>query len=128
MDLLFHGLIQLLILRAPHWLVIIIILVFILILLVLSAIGIRNRIIQSSNRLKKQIQMLWLLILVAIIIGSIDLYFYQQIERFSLLLVSMPIILSFSFLNKRYGALATVLFYLTIAYAVIKFFLEQTLA
>jgi glucose-6-phosphate-specific signal transduction histidine kinase len=72
--------------------------------------------------------MLWLLILVAIIIGSIDLYFYQQIERFSLLLVSMPIILSFSFLNKRYGALATVLFYLTIAYAVIKFFLEQTLA
>jgi hypothetical protein len=106
----------------------IIILVFILILLVLSAIGIRNRIIQSTNRLKKQIQMLWLLVLVAIIIGSIDLYYYQQIERFSLLLVSMPIILSFSFLNKRYGVLATVLFYLTIAYAVIKFFLEQTLA
>jgi hypothetical protein len=101
----------------------IIILIFILILLILSTLGIRNRIQKSSNRLKKQIQIIWLLIAVAICMGSIDFFFYQQIERFSLLIIPLAILLSYSFFNKRFGTISTILFYLTIAYAVIKFFI-----
>ena len=101
----------------------IIILIFILLLLILSAIGIRNRILKSSNKFKKQIQILWLLIAMSILMGSIDLFFYKQIERFSLLIIPLAILLSYSFLNKRFGVLSTVLFYLTIVYAVTKFFI-----
>ena len=103
----------------------IIILIFILILLILSTLGIRKRILKSSNRLKKQIQIIWLLIAVAICMGSIDFFFYQQIERFSLLIIPLAILLSYSFFNKRFGAISSILFYFTIAYAVIKFFLVR---
>ena len=102
-----------------------IILIFILILLILSTLGIRNRILKGSNRLKKQIQIIWLVILVAISMGSIDFFFYQQIERFSLLIIPLAILLSYSFFNKRFGTISVILFYLTISYAVIKFFVDR---
>jgi len=103
----------------------IIILIFILILLILSTLGIRNRILKGSIRLKKQIQIIWLVILVAISMGSIDFFFYQQIERFSLLIIPLAILLSYSFFNKRFGTISVILFYLTISYAVIKFFVDR---
>lgn len=93
--------------------------------LLLSLIGIRERLITSSNRLKKQIQMIWLLVIISVVIGGVDYIFYQQIERFSLLMIPLSILLSFSFLNKRFGIMASVLFYLTIGYAVLKFFVPQ---
>jgi hypothetical protein len=103
----------------------VIILIFILILLILSTLGIRNRILKGSNRLKKQIQIIWLLIAVAMCMGSIDFFFYQQIERFSLLIIPLAILLSYSFFNKRFGTISVILFYLTISYAVIKFFVDR---
>lgn len=101
----------------------IVVLCFILILLVLSILGIRARILKSSNRLKKQIQIMWFMCAIAIGMGSIDLFIFKQNERFSLIVLPLAILLSYSFLSKRFELTATITFYLTIAYAVIKFFI-----
>jgi hypothetical protein len=99
------------------------ILIFISIFLILSFIGIRNRITKSSNRIKKQIQIIWIVLFLSICLGSIHLLYFKQIEHISLTTIPLAILLSYSFLNKRYSILTTFLFYLTIGYAVIKFFI-----
>ena len=98
-------------------------LVVISILFSLSIISMRSRLQKSSLRLKKQIRVIWVFILLSIILGSINFYYFFQIEDFSLLMIPLSILLSYSFLNKNYGILAAIVFYLTILYSVIKFFI-----
>jgi len=93
------------------------------ILLVLSVFSLRARLQKSSIRLKKQIQILWVFIFLAILLGVVDFIFFKQIERFSLLMIPLSILLSYSFYHKSYGIVATVIFYLTMLYSVLKFFI-----
>ena len=91
-------------------------------LLVLSVVSIRNKMQKSSIRLKKLVNMLWLLMIVGFIYGMIDFVFFDQIERFSFLMVPLAFFLPFSFTHKKLMGAASVLFYLTFLYSVINFF------
>jgi hypothetical protein len=91
-------------------------------LLVLSVVSIRNRMQKSSIRLKKLVNMLWLLMIVGFIYGMIDFIFFDQIERFSFLMVPLAFFLPFSFMHKKLMGAASVLFYLTFFYSLINFF------
>jgi hypothetical protein len=92
------------------------------ILLALGTFSLRNRMQKSSVRLKKQIQIVWLLIFVAFSFGLIDVIYFHQIERFSLLLIPLSMLLTYSFLHKSYGIISSLVFYLAIIYSVVKFF------
>lgn len=93
------------------------------ILLTLSIFSLSARLQKSSIRLKKQIQIIWVLILLAVFLGVVDFIFYKQIERFSLLMIPLSMLLSYSFYHKNYGIVSTVVFYLTMLYSVLKFFI-----
>ena len=98
-------------------------LVVICILFSLSIFSLRSRLQKSSLRLKNQIRVIWVFIWLSLILGSINFFYFFQIEHFSLLMIPISIFLSYSFLHKNYGILATIVFYLTIFYSVIKFFI-----
>lgn len=91
-------------------------------LFLLSLFTIRGRMQNSSNRLKKLVSILWWLVLISVLFGVVDFYLFRQIERFSFLMLPLSFFLTFSFSNKTFGGMATVLFYLTFAYSLIKFF------
>jgi len=93
------------------------------VLLTLSIFGLTARLQKSSIRLKKQIQIIWVLIIIAVFLGIVDFIFYKQIERFSILMIPLSILLSYSFYHKNYGIVSTVVFYLTMLYSVLKFFI-----
>jgi len=93
------------------------------VLLTLSIFGLTARLQKSSIRLKKQIQIIWILIIIAVFLGVVDFIFYKQIERFSILMIPLSILLSYSFYHKNYGIVSTVVFYLTMLYSVLKFFI-----
>ena len=98
-------------------------LIFFGILLVLGTFSLRTRMQKSSIRLKKQIQIIWILVFISLTFGVIDFIYFQQIERFSLLLIPLSILLTYSFLHKSYGIISSIVFYLTIIYSVVKFFI-----
>jgi hypothetical protein len=83
------------------------------VLLTLSIFSLSARLQKSSIRLKKQIQIIWVLIILAIFLGVVDFLFFKQIERFSLLMIPLSILLSYSFYHKNYGIVSSVVFYLT---------------
>lgn len=93
------------------------------ILLALSIFSLSARLQNSSIRLKKQIQIIWVLIVFSISLGVFDFIVYKQIERFSLLMIPLSMLLSYSFYHKSYGIVSTVVFYLTMLYSVLKFFI-----
>jgi len=95
------------------------------ILLGLGTISLSERLQKASIRLKKQIQMLWVVIFITISLGVTDFILFKQIERFSLLMIPLSYLLSYSFLHKRLAIVANVVFYLTILYSVLKFFIFQ---
>jgi hypothetical protein len=98
-------------------------LIFFGILLALGTFSLRKRMIKSSIRLKKQIQIIWLTVFIAFSLGLIDFIYFHQIERFSLLMIPLSILLTYSFLHKSYGIFASVIFYLAIIYSIVKFFI-----
>lgn len=91
-------------------------------LFILSLVSIQGRMKKSSIRLKKYIRILYWLLLVAIIFGVIDFIIYFQIERFSFLMIPLSFFLTFSFSNKTFGLMASILFHLTMGYSMINFF------
>jgi len=98
-------------------------LIVISILFSLSIFSLRSRLQKSSLRLKNQIRLIWVFIWIIIILGGLNFYYFQEIEHFSLLMIPISLLLSYSFLHKNYGIIATIFFYLTIIYSVIKFFI-----
>ena len=92
-------------------------------LFLLSVVSIRSRMLKSSTRLRKMVNILWWLVAVGVLLGLIDFVFFQQIERFSFLMIPLSFFLTFSFSNKTVGLTATTLFYLTFAYSFVNFFM-----
>lgn len=92
-------------------------------LFLLSIVSIRTKMLKSSSRLKKMVRMLWWLIGVGVLFGLVDFIFFRQIERFSFLMIPLSFFLTFSFTNKTVGLTATVLFYVTLIYSLVNFFI-----
>lgn len=92
-------------------------------LFLLSLVSIRGKMQKSSIRLKKLVRILWWLVVIGVLFGLADFIFFDQIERFSFLMIPLSFFLTFSFSNKTFGVMASVLFYMTFLYSLINFFL-----
>jgi hypothetical protein len=92
-------------------------------LFLLSLVSIRSRMKTSSIRLKKLASMLWWLVLLGAVFGVADFFMFGQIERFSFLMIPLSFFLPFSFSSPTFGGLAAFLFYITLGYSCLKFFL-----
>lgn len=90
---------------------------------VLSLIGIRTKMKNSSIRFKKLVRILWVFILIGVIFGVSDYFFFDQIERFSFILLPIPFFLPYAFTSKTWGKIASILFYITFVYSIVKFFI-----
>lgn len=95
--------------------------IFILSLL-LSLISLQSNMKKSSNRLKKLVQILWWIIITGLVLGVMDYFLFGQIERFSLMMIPLSFLLTFSFIHKTLYYVANGLFYITLIYSVVKFF------
>ncbi len=91
-------------------------------LFVLGLISLQIKIKKSSSRLKKLIQMLWVMVFFGIIFGFYDFFKFGQVERFSFLVIPLSFYLSYSFGNKSYHFISLGLFYATFIYSLINFF------
>lgn len=96
------------------------------ILLFISLFSLGARMLKSSLRLKKQIQMLGLLFSVLIVIGSIDFFTSGTLLYLSIAIIPLSYFLTYAFLSKRSGILANIFFYLTALYSFVKFFISFT--
>lgn len=96
-------------------------------LFLLSLIGIRIRVQKSSIRYKKLNRALMWVLLGGVLLGVADLVFYQQIEWFNFIFVSLSFFFTFAFIHKFWQGIATFFFYLTLLLAVGKFFLPADL-
>lgn len=91
-------------------------------LFILSIFSIRSRMQKSTIRLKKLTTILWWFLLMSVILGCIDFFFFRQIERFSFNMIPLSIFLTFAFTNKTFNVFATLLFYAAFSYSISKFF------
>jgi hypothetical protein len=91
--------------------------------LLLSLVSIQTNIQKSSIRLKKMTRILWWFVIVGLILGVIDFLRFNQIQRFSLIMIPFSFFLTFSFIHKTLSIVAVGLFYVTFIYSLVKFFL-----
>ena len=77
----------------------------------------------SSIRFKKLVRILWVFMAIGALFGVSDYLLFGQIERFSFILLPIPFFLPYSFTSKTWGKIASILFYITFAYSIIKFFI-----
>ena len=91
--------------------------------LLLSLVSIQTNIQKSSIRLKKMTRILWWFVIVGLILGVIDFLKFNQIQRFSLIMIPFSFFLTFSFIHKTLSIVAVGLFYVTLIYSLVKFFL-----
>lgn len=100
----------------------------ILILFLLSIIGIRIRSRISSIRFKKLNRALIWYLLGTLLLGIVEIIFYQQSEWISLLFIPLSFFFTFAFIHKIWQKVATLFFYITFILAVVKFFLASVLS
>jgi hypothetical protein len=96
--------------------------IFVLLFLI-SLSSLRLRMLKSSIRIKKLIRIQWMLIVIALAIGLLDIILYQQFERFSFILIPLAFFATFSFWSQTFETLAKILFYLSFLYSFVKFFI-----
>ena len=89
----------------------------------LGVIGIRIRNAKSSIRFRKLTSIIYLLLLVGIGLGTVEILFLDQYEWFSFGIISLCLFLPFSFFNRSTQVFATILFYATFLFSVAKFFI-----
>lgn len=94
------------------------------VLLVLTSwVGIRNKALKSSIRFRKNTNILNLFLLFSICVGSLDYIFFKQYEWFCFMVIPIALFLPFSYLNVKIKFFPQLLFYLTLGFSVIKFFI-----
>jgi len=89
----------------------------------LSIIGIRIKNAKSSIRFRKLTSIIFLLLLVGIGLGTVEILFLDQYEWFSFGIISLCLFLPFSFFNRSTQVFATILFYATFLFSIAKFFI-----
>lgn len=92
------------------------------ILIFVSYFSMRSILQKSSIRLKKQIQVLWLFVLMGLFLGVLNLLWKQDLNDLSIAMLFLTILLTYSFLHKTYGLLSAGVFYICLAYSMLKFF------
>lgn len=97
--------------------------VAVLVLFFLSIIGVRIRLQKSSIRFKKLNRALVWVLIGAVLFGSADLIFYQQLDWFNVMFIPLSFFFTFAFIHKFWQIVATWFFYATFLVAVVKFFL-----
>ncbi len=91
-------------------------------LFILSLLSLRRYIQKSSLRLKNMVRIIWLYILLSLIIGFLNFYYFLNIEQISFLLIPISLLLTYAFIQKNISIIASIIFYLTMIYSVVKFF------
>jgi hypothetical protein len=99
--------------------------VLFLILFVSSWFSIRQKTQKSAIRFRKIIQIFYVFLIFSILIGSFDWIIYQQYEWFCYTVIPIALFLPFSYLDKKLTKLLYLLFFATVAFSVIKFFLKN---
>lgn len=89
----------------------------------MSIVGIRIKNQKSSIRFRKMTAMLLLLLVTGIGLGITEFLLLKHYEWFSFSMISLAMILPFSFLYKRSNVFATLLFYLIFLFSLAKFFI-----
>jgi len=92
-------------------------------LIVVSYLSMRSILQKSSIRLKKQIQVLWLLVLMGMFIGILNLIWKRELNDLSFAMLFLTSLLTYSFLHKTYGLITAGVFYICLAYSMLKFFI-----
>lgn len=95
----------------------------VLILCLLSIAGIQIRLQKSTIRFKKLNRVLLWILLGGVLLGSAQLFFYQQIEWFNFIFIPLSFFFTFAFIHRFWKVLATFFFYATFLLAVVKYFL-----
>jgi hypothetical protein len=94
-----------------------------LLFIIVSVWGMRSKLQNSSIRFRKLSRVLWLLFLLTLFLGIIDLMILQQEEYFSLMFIVLPFFSVFSFISKPVAVFANGLFVLILICSFLKFFL-----
>ena len=92
-------------------------------LIFFSYLSLRSKMQKSSIKLKKQIQILWLFVLMGILIGILQLMLIDKVQDMSIAILYLTILLTFNFLHKTYGLISAGIFYLCLAYTMLKYFI-----
>lgn len=93
------------------------------ILIVVSYLSIRAILQKSSIRLKKQIQVLWLLVLMGMFLGILNLFWKRDMNDLSFAMLFLTSLLTYSFLHKTYGLVTAGVFYICLVYSMLKYFI-----
>ena len=92
-------------------------------MIIISYFSLRMKLQKSSVRLKKQIQSLWLFVLMGLFVGVMSLLWKHGLNDLSIAMLFLTSLLTYSFLHKTYGLLSTGVFYICMLYSMLKFFI-----
>jgi len=88
----------------------------------LGIVGVRQKMQKSAIRFKKFVWILWMLTLLGLLLGMVDFLWLGQLERFSIVLIPLCFFLPYTFVSKSWSSVGSFIFYLTLLYSFIKFF------
>jgi hypothetical protein len=108
------------------WKIIVFDMLFIFIILaflfLFAFVSFRSNAVKSTLRLRKMMFPIWFFTILSGILGVYDFILFFQIERLSILLITLPFLINYSFIHRNYSLFAGVLFFIALGYSVIKFF------
>jgi Family of unknown function (DUF6427) len=90
-------------------------------LFLISLFAIRNKMSNSSIRLKKMVRILWFLVFYALFLGILNFAFYKRIEWFSYGAIPLSFFLPFAFEHKSLSFFATFFYYAVLIISLCKF-------
>jgi hypothetical protein len=88
----------------------------------LAFVSFRSNVIKSTLRLRKMMLPVWGFLFIGFLFGLYELLFFFQIERFILMLVTLPILVNYSFINRTFNLFSGILFFIALGYSFFKFF------
>lgn len=104
-------------------LVFLIIAILLTLIFILGMIGIQLKTSKSSIRLKKLVRILWNVLFLAIVTGSVGYFYLNSLQLLSLVILPLSFFLTYTFSSKTFSSISTFLFYTCLIFAFIKYFL-----
>ena len=91
-------------------------------LFLMALVSFRSSAVKSTLRLRKMMLPLILFFAVGLALGLYDFVLFFQMDRFLLVLVTLPFFINYAFVNRTYSLFAGILFIMALGYSFIKFF------
>lgn len=88
----------------------------------LAFVSFRSNVIKSTLRLRKMMLPVWGFLILGFLFGLYELIFFFQIERFAFMLVTLPILINYSYINRTFNLFSGILFFIALGYSFFKFF------